>query len=46
MTNYEYKEAMRKLSELALEYAKKGEIDVVANINNTIADLAKRYSEQ
>lgn len=46
MTNYEYKETMRKLGELALEYAKNGEIDVVVNINNTISDLAKRYSEQ
>jgi len=49
MTNYEYKEAMRKLAKLAriaLEFAKDGEIDTVIDINNAIADLAKKYSEQ
>ena len=45
MTKPEVTTILKNLGELALEYAKKGELDTVASINNTIADVAKRYED-
>ena len=45
MTNEKVIEIIRNFEELALEYANKGEIDTVANINASIADVAARYQD-
>lgn len=45
MTKSKIIATLKYLGELALEYANKGELDTVANINNTIADIATRYQD-
>lgn len=45
MTKEKVIEIIRNFQELALAYAMKGEIDVVANINASILDVVTRYQD-
>ena len=45
MTANKVKEIIKNLGELALEYAKAGDIDTVANINASIADVVVKYQD-
>lgn len=45
MTASKAKEILRYFGELALKYAKAGEIDTVANINASIADFVSQYED-
>lgn len=45
MTSTKAKEIIKNFQELALEYARKGEIDAVANINNCLAAFVEKYAD-
>lgn len=45
MTKERVIEIIKNFEELATQYAKQGEIDTVANINASIADVVSRYAD-
>lgn len=45
MTKEKVIEIIKNFEKLAAQYAEQGEIDTMANINASIADVASRYAD-